>query len=53
LEVIGPRLAAYQEQTAPVADYYQRTGRLVSVSGDRPVDEVTEEIFRIIEDHHA
>ena len=53
LEVIQPRLKAYQEQTAPVADYYQRTGRMISINGDRPVDEVTEEIFRILEDHHA
>ena len=52
-EVIQPRLAAYQEQTRPVADYYQRTGRLVSVDGDRPADEVTAQIFRILEDHHA
>ena len=53
LEVIGPRLAAYQEQTAPVADYYQRTGRLISVNGDLPMDDVTEQIYRILEDHHA
>jgi adenylate kinase len=53
LEVIQPRLTAYQEQTAPVADYYQRTGRLVSVNGDLPPDRVTEQIFRIIEEHHA
>ena len=53
LEVIKPRLAAYEEQTRPVADYYQRTGRLVSVDGDRPADEVTAQIFRILEDHHA
>jgi adenylate kinase len=53
LEVIQPRLAAYQEQTAPVADYYQRTGRLISVNGDLPMDEVTEQIIRILEDHHA
>jgi adenylate kinase len=53
LEVIEPRLAAYQEQTRPVAEYYQRTGRLISVNGDRPMDEVTEQIFRIIEDHHG
>ncbi len=50
LEVIQPRLKAYQEQTRPVADYYQRTGRLISVNGDRPVDEVTEQIYRILED---
>jgi adenylate kinase len=53
LEVIQPRLAAYQEQTAPVADYFQRTGRLISINGDLPVDEVTAQIFRILEDHHA
>jgi adenylate kinase len=53
LEVIKPRLAAYEEQTRPVADYYQRTGRLVSVDGDRPADEVTAQIFRILEDQHA
>jgi adenylate kinase len=53
LEVIQPRLAAYQEQTFPVAEYYQRTGRLISVNGDLPMDEVTAQIFRILEDHHA
>jgi adenylate kinase len=49
LEVIQPRLAAYQEQTRPVADYYERTGRLISVNGDLPMDEVTEQMFRILE----
>jgi adenylate kinase len=53
LEVIQPRLAAYQEQTRPVVDYYQRTGRLVSVNADLTVDEVGEQIVRILEDHHA
>jgi adenylate kinase len=53
LEVIQPRLMAYQEQTRPVVDYYHRTGRLISVNGDQPVDVVTDQIFRIIEDHQA
>ncbi len=53
LEVIQPRLAAYQLQTAPVAEYYQRTGRLISVNGDLPMDEVTAQIFSVLEDHHA
>ncbi len=53
LEVIQPRLTAYQEQTRPVAEYYQRTGRLISVNGDVPMDAVTDEIFRVLEDHHA
>ncbi len=53
LEVIQPRLTAFQEQTRPVADYYQRTGRLITVNGDLPVDDVTDQIYRILEDHHA
>ena len=53
LEVIQPRITAFQELTRPVADYYQRTGRLITVNGDLPVDDVTSQIYRIIEDHHA
>jgi adenylate kinase len=53
LEVIQPRLTAYQEQTRPVADFYQQTGRLIPVNGDLPVDEVTQQIFHILEEHHA
>jgi adenylate kinase len=53
LEVIQPRLDAYQEQTRPVAEYYRRTGRLISVNGELPIDQVTQEIYRILEDHHA
>jgi adenylate kinase len=53
LEVIQPRLTAYREMTRPVVGYYRRTGRLVSVNGDQPVDDVTTQIYRIIEDHHA
>jgi len=53
LEVIQPRLTAFEEQTRPVAEYYRQTGRLRSVNGDQPVDEVTAEIIKIIEDHQA
>ncbi len=37
-EVIRERLTAYERQTKPVAEYYARQGRLVSVNGDLPVD---------------
>lgn len=53
LEVIKSRLEAYEKQTRPVADYYERTRRLVSVNGDLPMDEVTAKLFAIIEDEHA
>ncbi len=50
-EVIRGRLTAYEQQTKPVAGYYARKGRLVSVNGDLPVDQVTEQSFRVIESH--
>jgi adenylate kinase len=52
-EVIRDRLAAYELQTKPVAEYYARKGRLVSVNGDLPVDQVTEQIFKEIESQRA
>jgi adenylate kinase len=52
-EIIRERLAAYELQTKPVAEYYERKGRLVSVDGDLPIDEVTEQIFQVIESHRA
>jgi adenylate kinase len=50
-EVIRERLTAYEQQTRPVAEYYQRTGRLVVVDGSLPVDQVTEHVFQEIERH--
>ncbi len=52
-EVIRERLKAYELQTRPMMDYYERKGRLVSVNGDLPADQVTEQIFRVIEGHGA
>ena len=50
LDVIKPRLEAYERQTRPVADYYERTRRLAFVNGDMPMDEVTARLFSIVED---
>src|SRR5579871_6696388 len=52
-EVIQERLATYDRLTRPVADYYERKRRLFVVNGDRPLDQVTEEIFREILRHSA
>jgi adenylate kinase len=40
-EVIEHRIAVYEERTRPLLDYYKSRERLVTVNGDRPVDEVT------------
>jgi adenylate kinase len=49
--VIRERLRAFEEQTQPVAEYYRLKGRLKTVNGDLPPDEVTAQIFCIIDNH--
>jgi adenylate kinase len=51
-EVISERLAAYEKQTKPLVDYYRVRQRLVPVNGDQAVDEITAQIFGVIDSHH-
>jgi adenylate kinase len=48
-EVISERLKSYERQTLPLVDYYRKQGRLREINGNRPVDEVNAEVFKIIE----
>ena len=41
-EVVGTRLAAYHEQTAPVAEYYRQQGGVCAVNGNQHPDKVFE-----------
>jgi adenylate kinase len=50
-EVISGRLTAYETQTRRVADYYREQGRLVAINADRPMAEVTLQIFAVIESY--
>jgi adenylate kinase family enzyme len=50
-EVISGRLAAYESQTRRVSDYYRAQHRLVAINADRPVAEVTAQIFGVIDSH--
>jgi len=52
-EVIVERLAAFEAQTRPVADYFERKGRLITLPGDLPVTAVTTSIFGVIDEHRA
>jgi adenylate kinase len=47
-EIVGPRLAAYQKQTAPLAAYYRRLGRLRDIDAARSVDEVGKSILDFV-----
>ena len=50
-EVIPERLATYERQTKPVADYYRAQRRLVAINADRTMEEVTAQIFGVIDRH--
>jgi adenylate kinase len=47
-EVLKGRLAAYREQTAPLAGYYDAKGLLRAVDGMAPIDDVTAAIGRLL-----
>jgi adenylate kinase len=48
-EAIRTRLALYREKTEPLVEYYRAQGNLVAIHGDRPVDEVFDEIQQALE----
>lgn len=48
-EVFKARLASYREQTAPLSAHYEEKGVLEKVDGMKPIDEVTQDVFAILE----
>ena len=47
-EVFKTRLEAYRAQTAPLSAYYRGRDMLTTIDGMQPVDDVTQELFRVI-----
>lgn len=47
--VIDHRLEVYDCQTEPLLDYYRDRGLLLTVDGERPIDEVTEGLFDVLD----
>jgi adenylate kinase len=48
-ETLAYRLGVYYKNTAPLLGYYQDQGKLQTVNGMAPVDEVTAQIARILD----
>lgn len=46
---IKERLRVYAEQTAPLIDYYEKSGKIVSVDGAKEMDTITAEIRKVFE----
>ena len=47
-EIVGPRLVAYEKQTAPLAAYYRRLGRLRDIDASKSVEEVGKSILDFV-----
>src|SRR5947209_7815060 len=47
-EVIGTRLEVYEQQTAPLEEYYRKQGILREVNGDLPVREVDARVDQVL-----
>ncbi len=50
-KTVRNRMRVYAEQTAPVADYYEGSGRLTRVLGDGPKEEVFQRILSVLDIH--
>ncbi len=48
-EIIKDRLAAYHAQTAPLYPFYEGQKKLSVLDGSLPIDEVTRQLFEILE----
>ena len=49
-ETIRKRLQVYEQETAPLRQYYESKGNLRTVRGVGQIEEISERIFRILED---
>ncbi|MCZ6766366.1 MAG: adenylate kinase [bacterium] len=45
-ETIRNRIRIYHEKTAPLIEYYERSGALIRIDGDQPIEDVFTEIRR-------
>ena len=49
-ETVRHRIEVYKEQTEPLINYYQDKGLLVEIDGTQSIDNVTEDIMRVVEE---
>ncbi len=47
-ETVKERLEVYQNQTAPLIEYYGKQGKLVKVNGNQPIEKVFEEVVKVL-----
>lgn len=48
-ETVKSRLDTYEESTAPLVDFYQKTGKLKEVNGQGAIDDVFQSVLKVLE----
>lgn len=48
-EIIQNRINVYQNETAPVKDFYEKQGKYVGINGIGSIDEITQRLFEAID----
>ena len=49
-EAISRRIEVFEEQTAPVLEYYQNQDNVLTIDGQQPVEDIREEILRRLQE---
>jgi adenylate kinase len=47
-ETVRNRIRVYAKQTRPVVEYYREHGVLREIEGDQAIDQVTEDILKVL-----
>ncbi len=50
VEIIRHRLEVYQKQTFPILERYKKAGRVKEISGELAIDQIPDEVRRVLED---
>lgn len=48
-ETISVRMQVYQEETAPLLDYYRNKGVLVEINGEQSIEDVQRELLQVVQ----
>lgn len=50
-EIVKRRLAIYRAETEKLLDYYDKKNKLVVFDGDKPIEQVSEDILKYLQEH--
>lgn len=51
-ETVVARMKVYEDQTAPLIEYYSKQGKVVDVDGSLALEKVTEQISKVLDDYN-